>query len=105
MPLKRRDVEAALQRKGFERREGDHSLFTYHTERGKETSVRTMTSHGRRGADIHDSVASMMARQCCLSNQQFRRFVDCSLSRRDYEMELLARHILQHDDLAESGDD
>ena len=95
MPLKRRDVEAALERKGFERREGAHSLFTYHTVRGTETRVRTMISHGKRSADIRPSTASLMARQCYLSNRQFRRLVDCSLSRRDYERELLAKRIIE----------
>ena len=103
MPLKRSDVEAALERKGFERREGDHSQFTYRTERGRKTSVRTMTSHGRRSADIRDSVVSLMARQCHLSNRQFKRLVDCSLCRGAYERELLAGCVLQHGDLTEDG--
>ena len=103
MPLKRGEVEAALERKGFERREGDHSQFRYHTESGQLTRVRTMTSHGRRGAEIRDSVASLMARprQCRLSMRQFRRLVDCSLSRGAYERELVAGGVLQHGDLAQ----
>ena len=68
------------------------------------TSVRTMTSHGRRSADIGDPILSRMAKQCHLSNQQFRDFVDCSLSRNDYESVLVARDVLQHGDLANDGD-
>lgn len=104
MPLKRGDVEAALERKGFARHEGDHSRFTYYTERGMQTSVRTKTSHGKRSADIGDPILSRMAKQCHLSNQQFRDFVDCSLSRRGYEAVLVQKDVLQHDDLAEDGD-
>ena len=68
------------------------------------TSVRTMTSHGRRSTDIGDPILSRMAKQCHLSNQEFRDFVDCSLSRNDYESVLVARDVLQHGDLANDGD-
>ena len=68
------------------------------------TSVRTMTSHGKRSADIGDPILSRMAKQCHLSNQEFRDFVDCSLSRNDYESVLVARDVLQHGDLANDGD-
>ena len=104
MPLKRGDVEAALERKGFARHEGDHARFTYYTERGMRTSVRTKTSHGRKSADIGDPILSRMAKQCYLSNQQFRDFIDCSLSRSCYESVLVARDILQQGDLADDGD-
>lgn len=100
VPLKRGDVEAALERKGFKRRESDHSQFIYYTERGLKTGVRTKTSHGRSGADIRDDILSRMAKQCRLSNQQFRDFVDCRLSRRDYEDVLAASDVLQQRDLA-----
>ena len=94
MPLRRGDVEAALERKGFLRRESDHSHFTYYTEGGAPTRVRTKTSHGRRSDDIHDKLLSRMANQCRLSKQQFRDFVDCSLSRHDYEGVLVKKGVL-----------
>lgn len=104
MPLERGGVEAALERKGFLRSEGDHSKFTYYTEQERrKTSVRTKTSHGRRSADISDELLSRMAKQCRLSNRQFRDFVDCSLSRRGYERALVAVGVLQSDELAEDG--
>ena len=103
MPLKRGDVEAALERKGFVRREGDHAHFTYCTERGVVTGVRTKTSHGRKGVDIGDRLLSRMAKQCRLSNHQFRDFVDCSLSRRGYEHALAARGVLQDGDFASNA--
>ena len=104
MPLKRGEVTAALVSKGFVLREGDHSHYTYHTERGMRTSVRTKTSHGRKNVDIDDGLLSRMAKQCRLSNRQFREFVDCSLSRHDYESALVANDVLQDDEVAEEGD-
>lgn len=103
MPLKRRDVMAALESKGFSRRGGDHAYFIYRTERGTLTDVRTKTSHGRGGADISDSLLSRMARQCHMSNPQFRDFVDCSLTRRGYEFVLVDANIIQPDELPEGA--
>ena len=103
MPLKRLDVMAALERKGFSRREGDHAYFIYQTERGTRTDVRTKTSHGRSGVDISDSLLSRMARQCHMSNSQFRNFVDCSLTRRGYEFVLVDANIIRPDELAEEA--
>ena len=85
MPLKRREVEQALESKGFMRRERAHVFFLYHTREGLKTSVRTMTSHGNSGADIDRSLISKMARQCRIERPEFERLIDCSLSQEDYE--------------------
>ena len=89
MTLKRRKVEAALERKGFEKGEGRHSYFTYYTLQGDKTSVWTMTSHGSSGADISDPLIALMVRQCRIPRTKFEQLVDCALSQEEYE-ELLA---------------
>ena len=90
MSLKRRDIEKALERKGFERTEGDHSFFIFYTQAGKKTTVRTKTSHGRGSEDIGDALISRMANQCKLTNGDFRQLVDRRLSRKNYEKKLKA---------------
>lgn len=85
MTFKKRDVEQALESKGFERRENDHSFFIYHTKGGRKTSVRTKTSHGRGGRDIGDPLIKNMAEQCKLNMQKFKDLVECPLSREEYE--------------------
>lgn len=85
MVLRRPVVERALQRKGFRKREGDHSFFIYYTLDGKKTPVRTKTSHGSSHRDIGSEIASRMARQCRLGSVDFERLVDCSLSQAEYE--------------------
>ena len=95
MPLKRREVEQALEGKGFVRREGRHVFFVYHTrERKLKTSVWTMMSHGNSGVDISRSLSGKMAKQCRINKAEFERLIDCSLSRKDYEELLVDREII-----------
>lgn len=69
MTFKRREVEQALQKKGFEKSKGKHkhSIFIYYTSEGKKTDVRTLTSHGSGGTDIGDPLLGRMASQCKIS--------------------------------------
>lgn len=94
MPLKRRDVETALESKGFKRMERDHTFFIYHTSSSKKSSVRTKTSHGTSHIDISDKLVSTMARQCKLTTRNFRDLVTCPLSREGYEEILLAQELI-----------
>lgn len=81
---KRKDVEAALQRKGFAPETGDHNYFVYHRHQsGKKTAIFTKTSHS--GSDLDDFLLGQMAKQCRLSKQNFLRLVDCPLDRQTYE--------------------
>lgn len=98
MTLERRDVERALGRKGFTKiRDTKHSHFLYVTRDGLKSSVRTMISHGKKGADIGDSLVARMARQCRINKKEFENLVDCSLSREDYENLLIAKAIVSRD--------
>jgi len=89
MPLERRLVEAALEKKGFAPTGGNHSYFTFHTRAGKKTSVWTKTSHGSGYKTLTDNLVSLMAKQCGLTNGQFKQLVECSLSREAMEQILL----------------
>jgi len=82
---KRRDIEAALETKGFKRHEGDHSRFVYYTHDGKKTRIRTKTSHGSGGKSIGDPLLGQMAKQCCLTKPDFLDLVDCPLDRNGFE--------------------
>ena len=84
MPREKKDVEAALEGKGFQRGEGDHHYFIYWSLSGKKTMAKTKTSHGS-GRDITDDLLSRMARQCGVTKPNFLKFVDCSLERPEYE--------------------
>jgi len=85
MPLERRDVEGALQKKGFRAGLGDHNFFTYHTQEGKKSSVWTKTSLGSSHKTLSDGLVSAMAKQCGLTNAQFKNLIACPLSQKDME--------------------
>ncbi|MBA3756882.1 MAG: hypothetical protein H0X02_11920 [Nitrosomonas sp.] len=91
MNLKTRDVEAALDRKGFTRSTGDHNYFIYFVG-DKKTSVFTKTSYGQK--DIGDSLIGQMAKQCKLSKKDFLRLVECTLPHDGYHALLVeGRHV------------
>lgn len=92
MPLERRDVEAALEKKGFVLGDGgDHKFFAYHTKEGEKTSVWTKTSHGTKYKTLGDNLVSAMAKQCELTSPEFKKFVECTLSQDDFEELLIQR--------------
>ncbi len=87
MARKPTDVEKSLEKKGFQRKEGDHHYFNYYTKAGKKTKVFTKTSHGVK--ELDDSLLGMMSRQCKLTRQDFDRLIDCPLDRDSYERKLI----------------
>jgi predicted transcriptional regulator len=85
MPLERRDVEAGLERKGFVLAERNHRFFTYHTIAGRKTSVWTKTSLGTSHKTLGDDLISKMAKQCSLTNKQFKELIACPLAQDQME--------------------
>jgi hypothetical protein len=81
MPRPARDIAAALQQKGFKRKENDHTFFHLWVA-GKKTMIFTKLSHGER--ELPDSLLSAMARQVKLNRKQFFDLVDCPLSSQNY---------------------
>ena len=81
MPRKAREVITGLGKKGFRKRENDHTYLTLWVD-GRKTAVWTKVSHGEK--EIHDRLLAVMARQICLSRQQFLDLVDCPLTEVEY---------------------
>ncbi len=63
MPLKKRDIIASLERKGFQIHESDHRYLYFYWSNGKKTSIKTKISHGS-GNEIDDNLVHLMATQC-----------------------------------------
>ena len=82
----RRDIEASLLAKGFQKREGDHHYFVYWTSDGRKSPLFTKTSHNMR--DIGDELLGRMAKQCGITKKEFLQLVDCPMSRAQYEAAL-----------------
>ncbi len=84
---KTRDVESALERKGFKKESSHHRYFIFHNSQGKKTSVSTYTSNGSK--ELDDYLIGQMAKQCCLTKKKFLDLIDCPLSQEDYEKSLV----------------
>ena len=99
----RNKIEAGLKSKGFKRVESHHHYFIYWTLSGMKTAIRTRTSHGSKSKTLGDSLLGKMANQCGgLSKRDFLKFVDCMLSREDFEC--LAGILCESEALSEESD-
>lgn len=91
MPLDRLEIRKSLVEKGFkEIVKGDHKVYHFH-DNGLATRARTKMSHGSKYKTLGDDLVSCMARQCMLSNREFRELVECTLSLDGYRSILRTR--------------
>ena len=72
----RKDIEGALERKGFERDETHHHIFVYRAKDGKKTPIRTRTSHGSSHKTLGDPLLAQMAKQVQLTKKHFLDLID-----------------------------
>jgi hypothetical protein len=80
-----RVIDAALQRKGFNRTdEGDHLWYFLPRIDGEGYLVRTKMSHGMMGETVGVELIVLMARQCRLTKKQFLSLIDCPIDETEY---------------------
>lgn len=91
MPSSKKEVEASLSSKGFRWEERDHHYFIYWTIEGRKSPINTKVSHSSKKKEIHDGLLSQMAKQCRLTNREFRDLIACPLNRERYERILVER--------------
>ena len=58
-----------------------HHMFTKHMD-GVTTLITRMSRDGR---EINNTLAQLMANQCCLQLREFWQLVDCPLGQQDWE--------------------
>jgi hypothetical protein len=92
-PFSARDVEAALLRKGFTARESHHTMFHFIHD-GKDVGVSTKISHGEREIGI-GLVKRMRAQMRLRTNTEFQRFVECPMTKDEYEQVLCEEGVLR----------
>jgi len=79
-------VESALKKKGFRESPGNkHKFLRYITLSGKETQIKTHTSHSVKGKDLNSSLLMLMAKQCQLDKDDFVDLVDCYIDQLGFE--------------------
>jgi len=91
MPRPARDVMAGLAKKGFSKKENDHTFLHLWVD-DKKTRVYTKVSHGEK--EIPDNLLGAMARQLNLNKKQFLDLVDCPLTLDAYVTTLRAAGIV-----------
>lgn len=86
-PMKTRDIESGLLRKGFRRSERHHTYYFLYVD-GLKTSIRTKISRGER--EYGEPLLGQMSKQLGLDRQQFHELVTCPMSAEDYRQHLAA---------------
>jgi hypothetical protein len=94
MQRDKRKIESALLAKGFRNDETHHHYFIYWTTDGRQTTIKTRTSHTPKMKSIGEPLLGQMAKQCELKKSDFIDLVDCPLSQEQYEAILRQRKLL-----------
>lgn len=76
-----RDIERALQAKGFKLDLKSERFFVLFVN-GQKMGIRTFISHGER--DVTESLFSLMAHQLHLTKAELRDLAECTLSGERY---------------------
>jgi len=84
--LKTNIIETNLLKKGFIKKDKDHSYYYYHTIDGKKTAIFTKISHGEK--EINDYLISCMSKQLKVKKDFFIEFVSCTKNQIDYNTHL-----------------
>ena len=94
-PFPAREVASALSRKGFEKRQTDHTHYHF-KYRGRDVGVATMISHGEREIGI-GLIKRMRAQLRLQTNADFARFVECPLTFEEYVSILKSLNVITED--------
>lgn len=78
MPLDRRDIEAALLKKGFEVHVGDHRYYRLFVD-GQKTSIVAKISVGTSYKVYSDELLAKIARGLRIKKAQLVRLVECEI--------------------------
>jgi len=89
-PIKARDLERALEKKGFQRQEGSRHTQYYFYYQNKKTSIRVSISRGSNSV-YGDYLISCVRKEMKLpDNRQLELFVECTLTEEQYSEYLIS---------------
>ena len=87
MVIEREKIRAALEKKGFKRKNTDHDYYSLFVN-GKKQNVYTKLSRAPKYKDYGDELLAQVSRQLGLTKKELADFVDCFLEHGPY-VELL----------------
>lgn len=96
MPQVSRDqIEHALPRKGFVRKDGSHRYFHF-LHKGRDTGIFTYTSHGSQYKAYGDSLLKLMRKQLRLDTMgETRDLLECPMDESQYAQKLKTKGLLK----------
>jgi hypothetical protein len=97
MPRKKRDIENALEHKGFRRENTSHHTYFKFYDGEKNTGVCTYTSRGTKHKEYDDSLLTQMVKQLKLDNRkQLLELIDCPMDENSYREILKNKGFLKY---------
>lgn len=83
--MKAKDIQKALRRKGFQKKEGGrHTKYVLYVD-GKKTRVMTVFSRGKDKKDLGDNLIKRIKKQLHFDDEnKFQDFVKCPLTYEEY---------------------
>lgn len=90
---KLKETVAALEKKGFEKREGRDYNFRFHTQEGVPTGVKTRVPKGR--GDLQPWEVRGLRKDLGLSQDELLDLIDCPLTREGLERLLRNRGLIR----------
>ena len=82
--IKAKDLERALLKKGFQKREGGSHTQYFFYHKSKKTAIRVSISRGSESVYSNDLIFYVRKQMNLLNNQQLELFVECTLTEEDY---------------------
>lgn len=82
---KPKEIQQALEKKGFVKKEGDHHFYFFTDKEGKITpNIKTKISHNKK-KEYGDNLLSMIQKQLKLeTKKELLNLIECSLSEDEY---------------------
>ena len=84
--MKAKDIQKALRKKGFQKKEGKKHIKYILYVNGKKTRVMTLFSRGKDKKELGDDLIKRIMKQLHFDNDEnkFKDFVKCPLTHEDY---------------------
>lgn len=85
MVIKRKKVQNALKRKGFDEVEESHHTYFHFIIDGEDTGIYTYVSRGSKYTSLGQNLLNKMAKQIKIRPNKFEQLIECTLTEADLQ--------------------